>query len=125
MGTQVLIPPDAGKRATPRRGWNGGRCAFMRNVLVGELGGGLYRKRKAMVDPVFAQTKHNRRISQFQRRGRSAARRRPRPQDASMEQEAGSPDDSVAQLTQLKSLLDSGALTQEEFDAEKQEVIGA
>jgi transposase len=74
MGTQVLIPPDAGKRATPRRGWDGGRYAFMRTVLAGELGGALYRRRKAMVEPVFAQTKHNRRINQFQRRGRSAAR---------------------------------------------------
>jgi transposase len=74
MGTQVLIPPDAGKRGKPRRGWDGGRYAFMRTVLAGEHGGGLYRKRKAMVEPVFAQTKHNRRISQFQRRGRSAAR---------------------------------------------------
>jgi hypothetical protein len=74
MGTQVLIPPDAGKHERPRRGWNGGRYAFMRTVLAGELGGGLYRKRKAMVEPVFAQTKHNRRINQFQRRGRSAAR---------------------------------------------------
>ena len=74
MGTQVLIPPEAGKREAPRRGWNGGRYAFMRRVLAGELGGGLYRKRKAMVEPVFAQTKHNRRINQFQRRGRSAAR---------------------------------------------------
>jgi hypothetical protein len=36
------------------------------SVLAGELGGGLYRKRKAMVEPVFAQTKHNRRINQFQ-----------------------------------------------------------
>jgi hypothetical protein len=27
-----------------------------------------------MVEAVFAQTKHNRRINQFQRRGRSAAR---------------------------------------------------
>jgi transposase len=73
-GTQVLIPPDAGKHEKPRRGWIGGRYAFMRTVLAGELGGGLYRKRKAMVEPVFAQTKHNRRIRQFQRRGRSAAR---------------------------------------------------
>jgi hypothetical protein len=24
-GTQVLIPPDAAKRDTPRRGWDGGR----------------------------------------------------------------------------------------------------
>jgi hypothetical protein len=46
----------------------------MRTVLAGDYGGGLYRKRKAMIEPVFAQTKHNRRISQFQRRGRSAAR---------------------------------------------------
>lgn len=74
MGTQVLIPPDAGKRDTPRRGWDGGRYAFMRTVLAGEHGGGLYRRRKAMIEPVFAQTKHNRRINQFQRRGRSAAR---------------------------------------------------
>jgi hypothetical protein len=74
MGTQVPIPPDAGKRDTPRRGWDDGRYAFMRTVLAGDLGGGLYRKRKAMVEPVFAQTKHNQRINQFQRRGRSATR---------------------------------------------------
>jgi transposase len=73
-GIQVLIPPDAGKRDTPRRGWDGGRYAFMRTVLADDLGGGLYRKRKAMIEPVFAQTKHNRRINQFLRRGRSAAR---------------------------------------------------
>ena len=72
-GTQVLIPPDAGKRDTPRPGWQGGRYAWMRNVLATDYGGGLYRRRKAIVEPVFAQTKHNRQITQFQRRGRSAA----------------------------------------------------
>jgi len=72
-GTQVLIPPDAGKRDTPRPGWQGGRYTWMRNVLATEHGGGLYRRRKAIVEPVFAQTKHNRRIDRFQRRGRSAA----------------------------------------------------
>jgi transposase len=71
---QVLIPPDAGKRNTPRPGWDGGRYASMRETLQSDYGGGLYRRRKAMVEPVFAQTKHNRRINQFQRRGRSAAR---------------------------------------------------
>jgi hypothetical protein len=70
----VLIPPDAGKRDTPRPGWDGGRYTAMRNALESDYGGGLYRRRKAMVEPVFAQTKHNRRINQFQRRGRSAAR---------------------------------------------------
>ena len=73
-GTEVLIPPDGGKRGTPRRGWQGGRYAWMRNVLETDYGAGLYRKRKVMVEPVFAQTKHNRRITSFQRRGRSAAR---------------------------------------------------
>jgi Transposase DDE domain len=71
---QVLIPPDAGKRDTPRPGWDGGRYSSMREVLQTDHGGGLYRRRKAMVEPVFAQTKHNRRINQFQRRGGSAAR---------------------------------------------------
>ena len=73
-GTSVLIPPDAGKRATPRRGWTGGRYAWMRAVLESDYGGGLYRRRKAIIEPVFAQTKHNRRIDSFQRRGRSAVR---------------------------------------------------
>jgi transposase len=70
---QVLIPPDAGKRETPRPGWQGGRYTAMRQALASDYGGRLYRRRKAMVEPVFAQTKHNRRINQFQRRGRSAA----------------------------------------------------
>jgi len=46
----------------------------MRETLQSDYGGGLYRRRKAMVEPVFAKTKPNRRINQFQRRGRSAAR---------------------------------------------------
>jgi len=66
-GTQVLIPADAGKRDTPRPGWQGGRFTWMRNVLATDYGAGLYRRRKAIVEPVFAQTKHNRRIDRFQR----------------------------------------------------------
>jgi transposase len=73
-GIQVLIAPDAGKRRGTRPGWDGGVYAHMRRVLETDLGGGLYRKRKAMIEPVFANTKFNRRIDRFQRRGRSAAR---------------------------------------------------
>jgi hypothetical protein len=73
-GIAVLVPPDAGKRKTARPGWDGGFYAFMRRVLVTELGGGLYRKRKAMIEPVFGHTTFNRRIDRFQRRGRSACR---------------------------------------------------
>jgi hypothetical protein len=43
-GTQVLIPPDAGKHEKPRRGWTGGRYASMREALATEYGGGLYRR---------------------------------------------------------------------------------
>ena len=39
----------------------------MRRVLDTELGGGLYRKRKAMIEPVFANTKFNRGIDRFHR----------------------------------------------------------
>src|SRR5918995_67364 len=73
-GTVVLIPPDAGKRKGARPGWDGGLYAFMRRVLATDHGGELYRKRKAMIEPVFGHTKFNRRIERFQRRGRSAAR---------------------------------------------------
>ena len=73
-GIQVLIPPDAGKRKDARPGWNGGAYAFMRRVLDTDHGGDLYRKRQGMIEPVFADTKFNRRCDRFQRRGRSAAR---------------------------------------------------
>jgi transposase len=73
-GIQVLIPPDAGKRRGDRPGWEGGAYAHMRTVLQTDLGASLYAKRKAMIEPVFANTKFNRRIERFQRRGRSAAR---------------------------------------------------
>src|ERR1039458_737034 len=73
-GIQVLIPPDAGKRRDTRPGWDGGAYAHMRRVLSTELGHALYRKRQAMIEPVFGHTKFNRRIDRFQRRGRAAAR---------------------------------------------------
>ena len=72
-GIQVLIPPDAGRREGTRPGWDGGAYAHMRRVLSTELGGGLYRKRQAMVEPVFGHTKFNRRMERFQPRGRAAA----------------------------------------------------
>ena len=73
-GIQVLVPPDASGRKTPRPGWDGGLYAFMRRVLATERGGELYRQRQGMIEPVFGDTKFNRRIVRFLRRGRSAAR---------------------------------------------------
>jgi len=73
-GTVVLIPPDAGKRHGARPGWDGGLYSFMRRVLATDHGGELYAKRQGMIEPIFADTKFNRRCDRFQRRGRSAAR---------------------------------------------------
>jgi len=70
----VLVPPDGGNRSGPRPGWNRGRHVWMRAVLSTEAGQELYRKRKQMIEPVFAHTKHNRGITQFRRRGLKAVR---------------------------------------------------
>ena len=73
-GVTPLVPPDANKRAGARPGWDGGVYAFMRRALATDTGGALYAKRNAMIEPVFADTKFNRRIDRFLRRGRAAAR---------------------------------------------------
>ena len=46
----------------------------MRRVLATPAGAELYPKRTAMIEPVFAHTKFNRKIDRFQRRGRAACR---------------------------------------------------
>jgi hypothetical protein len=73
-GTQVLIPPDSSRRKTARPGWDGGLYAFMRRVLSTEHGAELYRQRQQLIEPVFANTKFNRGMERFHRRGRSAVR---------------------------------------------------
>jgi hypothetical protein len=45
----------------------------MRAVLAAN-GKDLYRKRMQMIEPVFGHTKHNRTITRFHRRGRTAVR---------------------------------------------------
>jgi hypothetical protein len=73
-GIPSLIPPDAHKRGGVRPGWTGGMYQFMRNVLASEHGKDLYRRRQGMIEPVFANTKFNRKLYRFHRRGRSAVR---------------------------------------------------
>ena len=70
----MLVPPDANKRKGSRPGWDGGLYTFMRRVLQTPAGAQLYRKRNAMIEPVFGDTKFNRKIDRFQRRGRAACR---------------------------------------------------
>jgi transposase len=72
-GIRLLCPPEAATRNGTRRGWDSGRYSWMRRVLSSELGRQLYRKRKVMIEPVFAHTKFNRKFDRFQRRGWAAA----------------------------------------------------
>ena len=58
----------------PGPGWQGGRYEWMRRVLATQSGQRLYRKRSQTVEPMFGHTKHNRGMSRFHRRGRSAVR---------------------------------------------------
>jgi Transposase DDE domain len=46
----------------------------MRRVLATDHGGALHAKRQGMIEPVLADTKFNRGIDRFLRRGRAAAR---------------------------------------------------
>jgi hypothetical protein len=71
---QVLIPPDGGASGKQRKGWTGGRYSWMRYVLNCEVGDKLYRKRKQMIEPVFGHSRHNRGVTRFHRRGRTAVR---------------------------------------------------
>jgi transposase len=71
---QVLIPPDGGASGKQRKGWTGGRYTWMRYVLACEIGERLYRSRKQMIEPVFGHTRHNRQVTRFHRRGRTAVR---------------------------------------------------
>jgi hypothetical protein len=70
----VLVAPDKGSRSTPRKTWTGGRYDWMRTVLGSEHGGQRYRKRRQTVEPVFGNTKHNKGVTRFLRRGRVKVR---------------------------------------------------
>jgi hypothetical protein len=74
-GIRTLVSPDAGNRKTP--GLTRQRRKHyleMREQLASDEGKALYRQRQTIIEPVFAQTKHNRRIDRFLRRGLWACR---------------------------------------------------
>jgi transposase len=72
--TVPLVPPDGHARGTPDPGGDPGPSAFMRRALRTPTGEALYRRRKWMIEPVFADIKFNRRAGRFRRRGLAAVR---------------------------------------------------
>jgi hypothetical protein len=73
-GIRVLVPPDAQARATPNPNRRGGLYDQMRHRLQTDSDAALYRRRMTMIEPIFGQTKANRRADRFQRRGLDAVR---------------------------------------------------
>lgn len=73
-GLTVLVPPDAHSRGAPNPRRRGGLYEHMRQRLASEPGAALYKKRMTMIEPIFGQTKTNRRADRFQRRGLAAVR---------------------------------------------------
>jgi transposase len=72
-GLTVLVPPDKDIENPSARD-RGPGSELMRERLQSEDGARLYSQRMPMIEPVFGQTKHNRGIDRFQRRGLSAVR---------------------------------------------------
>jgi len=72
-GLTVLVPPD-GNSSRPNPSLRGGIYDQMRDHLDSDHGRELYRRRQGMIEPVFGNTKHNRRIDRFRRRGLAACR---------------------------------------------------
>lgn len=68
-GMTVLVPPDAHARAAPNPRRRGGLYEHMRQRLASDDGGALYKRRMAIIEPIFGQAKTNRRADRFQRRG--------------------------------------------------------
>jgi transposase len=73
-GLHVLVPPDAHTRTTPSRRHRRAHHDWMRARLDSPDGAALYRRRMIMIEPIFGQTKANRRADRFQRRGLEAVR---------------------------------------------------
>ena len=71
-GVTVLVPPDGHSRTEPNPRRRGGLYDYMRRVLAGDDGRDLYRQRMTIIEPIFADTKFNRRADRFRRRGHSA-----------------------------------------------------
>jgi transposase len=72
--TIPLVPPDGHARGAPDPDASAGPPGFMRRALRTPTATDLYRRRKWMVEPVFADIKVNRRAGRFRRRGLAAVR---------------------------------------------------
>ena len=86
------------------------------------VGGVAYHAGKKGQQSRDAEAEQNAQIAELQAQQAQPQYAPPPPAAAPAAPEVGS-DDMVAQLTNLKSLLDQGILTQAEFDMQKQKLL--
>ena len=91
------------------------RRPLMRAAMVG---GGAYVAGKHVARGQERESEQEQRLEQLEQQQAPPAPVAPAPAAAAPQV------DVVAQLTQLKGLLDAGALTQDEFDAQKRKLLG-
>lgn len=74
--TTVVIPTSDPHHKGPRKKapHQGPEADRINKILASPAGKRLYRRRAELVEPVFAHTKHTRRIARFSRRGHAAVR---------------------------------------------------
>jgi hypothetical protein len=95
------------------------RRPLMRAAMVG---GGAYVAGKHVARGQERESEQEQRLEQLEQQ-QAPAPAAPAPA-APAPAPAAPQVDVVAQLTQLKGLLDAGALTQDEFDAQKRKLLG-
>ncbi len=94
------------------------RRPLARAAVVGGVAYGAHRAGQRSAEAAYQEDAQNQQIAELQAQQQYA----PPPAAAPPAPTAGS-DDMVVQLTNLKSLLDQGILTQAEFDMQKQKLL--
>ena len=102
------------------------RRPIARAAMLGGVGYASYRAGQRRQDQAYREAEQDAQLAQLQQQ-QAAAQAQPPAQAAPPAPPPQGPADPgaqrVAALSQLKELLDGGALTQEEFDAEKQRIL--
>jgi hypothetical protein len=97
------------------------RRPIARAAMLGGVGYATYKAGQRSQDQAAREAEQDAQLAQLQQQQAAApAQAAPAP---STQAPADPGAQRVAALSQLKTLLDGGALTQEEFDAEKQRIL--
>jgi hypothetical protein len=98
------------------------RRPLMRAAMMGGAG---YVAGKHAQRSNYREQEQEQRLESLEQQGGAPAQQAPPAPPAPAAPAAGGGQDVVARLTELKGLLDAGALTQAEFDAAKAKVLGS